>query len=78
MAKRTPGSVVIRWRDILEGKAHSLIYEYFRIKGPPFEIKESADKVSADSVPYEILQKAEDSYERHLYYLKHLQVRRAF
>lgn len=77
MAKRTPGAVMLRWRDVVEGKGESLIADYLKIKGVALDV-ESADVSSADSVPYEILRKAEDCYERHLYYLKSLQVRRAF
>lgn len=77
MAKRTPGAIVLRWQDVLEGRAESLIADYLSIKGVTLDT-ESADEKSADSIPYEILQKAEDCYERHLYYIKTLQVRRTF
>jgi hypothetical protein len=76
MAKRTPGAVVIRFRDITNDKVEELISDYLKIKGLKISIKEK--KSPENQVPYEILSKAEDCYERHLYYLKNLEVRRAF
>jgi len=77
MAKRTPGAVLLRWRDMVEGEANTLVRDYLKVNDLDLK-KESADETSADSVPYEIIRKAEDCYERHFYYLKHLELRRAF
>jgi hypothetical protein len=77
MAKKTPGAVVLTWRDLAENKFDTLVYDYLGTNGMPLKAK-IAEESLADSVPYEILHKAEDCYERHLYYLKSLQIRRTF
>lgn len=77
IAKRTPGAVVLTWRDLLEDKAKNLISDYLQIDCPSLEIRSSGESPE-DLLSYEMFQKSQECYERHLYYLKSLQLRRSF
>jgi hypothetical protein len=70
MAKRTPRALLITWHDLAEGGAFGKMEDFFKLKEKlkpePFEFPEENEPAP------QLLEEAQDSYERHLYYLKHL------
>lgn len=74
MAKRTPGAVWITWPDIAKGKALPLIADYLGLDG--FALNPMPQEESMDVVPLSIVEKAQDAYERFLFFSKSLNLRR--
>jgi hypothetical protein len=75
MAKNTPGAVLLTWDDLADGRGFALIEEYLHLKtqlSPAFYDFVEKD---VDVVPHELVEKAQDSYERYLYYLRHLDLK---
>ena len=72
MAKRTPKGLIVTWDSLNSGKAFPAIEEHLDLINPikPFGFTDE----SKDLVHYETIQEAQDSYERHLYYMKHLPI----
>jgi|GEM_PF-6906722 len=75
MAKRTPGAVLLTWNDLATGKGLPLIEEYLRLKTPLIHHAELFTHSELDDVPNEIIEKSQECYERHLYFLRHLELR---
>lgn len=75
MAKRTPGAVLLTWEDLANAHGFPLLEEYLGLNTPlrsdiKFEVEEN------DLVEHSLVEEAQDSYERHLYYLKQLDLKR--
>jgi hypothetical protein len=73
MAKRTPKGVVLTYQNILDGKGLNLIEDLLEINSIKHDPLVYQDKVIEDNFSPDLMEKAEESYERHLYYLKQLQ-----
>ena len=70
MAKRTPNALLITWPDLADGRAFHKIEEFLNLKN---ELKSTTlSFIEEHELSPEFVEKAQDSYERHLYYLKHL------
>ena len=70
MAKRTPNAMLVLWQGLSNGDAFSKIENFLDLKdllNPPHT---SFVETKPEEVKY--FDEAQDSYERHLYYLKHL------
>ena len=79
MAKRTPGSVLLTYDDLSEGKGLDLISEYLELP-QPIEFSPSSLSSLNRSFGTDLLGKGhrlevEDSYERYLYFLRNLSLR---
>ena len=57
------------------GKGLPLIEEYLRLKTPLIHHAELFTHSELDDVPNEIIEKSQECYERHLYFLRHLELR---
>ena len=68
MAKQSPGAVFLTWQDLLDGQGQPLIENYLNLKEQLNTgiFPESTD----DNVPIELIEQAQDSYERYYYYLR--------
>ena len=69
MAKMTKGAVFLTWDELVAGKGFDLLTSYLNLK-PAVEPMPLETPVIR-KYPYDLLQKADESYERHLYYLRH-------
>ena len=70
MAKRTPNALLVTWNDLSNGRAFSCIEKLLNLKE---ELKPTHQSFMVENEPApEYQEKSQDSYERHLYYLKHL------
>ena len=74
MAKRTPGAVFLTWGDLAAGKGLPLIENYLRLKNPLEHNAALFAQSDMDEVPHEIIEKSQECYERHLYFLRNLQL----
>jgi hypothetical protein len=72
MAAKTPGAVFLTRDDI--GKGLEIIDDYLNLKDP-LVLKDYPENKS-EYVPSNILESCEQSYEKHLYFIKHLDLRR--
>jgi hypothetical protein len=71
MAKRTPGSVLLTWDDMQSGAAFPLLEDYLGLK-EPLAGTELFIKSVNDRVPFQVVEHAQDAYEKYLYKLKNL------
>ena len=70
MAKRTPNALLIKWQDLADGNIFQTIEEFLGLKE---KLKPTHQSFTVEEEPTpEFFEEAQDSYERHLYYLKHL------
>lgn len=74
MARQTPGAVLLTWEDVANGKGLPLVEEYLGLK-EPLKINELKEN-EQNFIDLSIISDAQESYERHLYYLKQLDLRR--
>ena len=74
MAKRTPGAVCLTWNDMESGDGLPLIEQYLRLKIPLEHRPEFFVSKAVDDLPHEIESRSQDCYERHLYFLRNLQL----
>ena len=73
MAHKTPKAVFVTWQNLLDGKGYDLIDDYLNLKDPLVFNPNAFDKYKkfTDTLsPYEFIEKAENHYERCLYFLK--------
>jgi hypothetical protein len=74
-ARNTPGAVVLTWDNLNNGKGLDLIENYLDLKSPlKYEDGNFLDK-SWENVPYPLLKEAEECYERHYFYLHHINLK---
>jgi hypothetical protein len=69
MAKRTPNCIVLTWEDLHAKRGLNLLEEYLNLKDP-LKIK-NFERVE-NVLNRDLINKGQDSFERHLYYLKKL------
>jgi len=74
MAPKTPGAIFLTWRNIEEGKGLHLIEDYLQLKEPL--IYEGENALYEDVLPIDTCNKAQDVFERYLYYLRHQDLRK--
>jgi len=67
MAKRTPKAVFLTWQDLADGRGQILIERYLNLKNPLGPV--SFSEPTEDETPPELIEQAQDSYERYYYYL---------
>lgn len=72
MAKRTPGAILLTWNNLVEKKGLSLLEDYLGVKDIEFDpvLLNLYQRDFPKLVDYKMLSKAQDAYERYLYYLK--------
>lgn len=70
MARQTPQAVISTYQTLASEEKLKEIEKYLNLSSP-LEWGEKAEDEILD-IPLEVLSKAEESYERHLYYLKNL------
>jgi hypothetical protein len=75
MAKNTPGSPLLTWNDLATGRGFSTIEEYLHLKSPLEPRSGGFTDETQDELPVALCEKAQDSYEKHLYYLKRLNLK---
>jgi hypothetical protein len=68
MARNTPGAVLATWEDLTTGRANPLIEDYLNLREQLPAIEELP--ASRDICPFELIQQAEKSYEKYLFYLR--------
>lgn len=75
MARNTPGAVLTTWNGLRSGEASPLIREYLDLKTPLTKValRGETSEVLDDSD----IKDMEECYERHLYFLKHQDLRLA-
>jgi phytoene dehydrogenase-like protein len=75
MARNTPKAVYLTWDDLQKAESLEIIEEYLRLKTPlefkPYPVFEP------EGVATDIVEEAQDTYERHLYQIKQLNLSRA-
>ncbi len=71
MAINTPGAVLTTFEEAMSGKSLPLIEEYLNLNEP---LKPKNNKIieTENKIPLEINKKGEESFEKHLYYLRNL------
>jgi len=79
MAKRTPGAVLLTWDDLTSRRGLPLVEEYLRLNRK-LELSETVlatleRQFVTDLLAYPLLEAAESSYERHLFFLKNQQLK---
>lgn len=76
MARMTPGAILLTWDNLKDGKGMDLIKDYVGMK---YKADISKEKFkysnSSSNIDYRILQKADECYERHYYYLRQLNLK---
>lgn len=72
MAKQTPGSVLLTWDDMQKPETYSLLTEYLELNVPLSKLETEFLDSSKDELDWDVIDKAQESYERHLYYLRQL------
>ena len=75
MAKQTPGAVMLTWEDLANEQGLPLIDEYLGLKESLRFVNEFEENCE-DHLEHSVIEKAQDAYERHLYYLKQLDLNR--
>lgn len=79
MAKRTPGSILLTYDDLSEGKGLDLISEYLELPQPiefsPLSLSSLNRSFGTDLLGKGHRLEVEDSYERYLYFLRNLSLR---
>lgn len=74
MAKRTPGAILLTWRDLVDGKGMDLIQNYLNLKDPisydPALLAPYIRTFSNNLIGVNLLSETQDAYERYLYFLK--------
>ena len=68
MSKRTPGAIFFTFDDLVAKRKLDLIEKYLNLKKPivPTELTEQ----TIDVIDVDIINEAQESYDRHFYYLK--------
>lgn len=72
MAKRTQKGVLLTYQNILDNRGINLIEDLLEIDSIKHDPNIFQDKVIKDDFSPDLMEKAEESYERHLYYLRQL------
>jgi len=75
MAKHTPGAVLLQNKDLANGTGYAPIEEYLDLKEPLTPSYDSFIEEEINDIPPEIYEPGEESYERHLYFLKQLDLK---
>lgn len=78
MAKRTPGAVLLTWDDLITSRFDGEVEQYLNLKTPIQKLSkfyEPYQKEFANVIPASFMKWAEESYERHLYFLKNQDLR---
>lgn len=74
MAKRTPGAILLTWKDLANAKGMDLIQNYLNLKDPisfdPALLSPYIRSFSNNLIGVDLLNESEDAYERYLYFLK--------
>lgn len=74
MAKRTPGAILLTWNNLVDSKGMSLIQEYLNIKEPiewdSALLNPYIRNFSTNLIGIDLLNEAQDAYEKYLYFLK--------
>lgn len=73
MAKKTPGAILLRWQDLSTREGLELVEDYLNLKQPLEERLFSSPEITLAS---ELTDKSQDVFERHLYYLNNLDLRK--
>ena len=80
MAKRTPGAVLLTFQELESSKGIDTITDYLGLKQPIWYDPRVLDpvKVKVGQIPVDarIMEMAEEGFERYLYFLKSLDLRR--
>ena len=72
MAKRTPNAVLLTYQNLIDGNGFGLIDEMLELNQPLIPNPERFQQKSPNTFSSDLIKKAEDSYERHLYFLRQL------
>jgi hypothetical protein len=76
MAKRTPGAVFLTWDDLSSGKGFDLIEEYLGLKEMlKLGLDFFTDLLLTDKITSDLVKSGDECYERHLFYVKQLDLR---
>ena len=78
MARCTPGAVLLTWNDMATGSGLPLIEEYLQLRTPLLKQNDLFVPNALDEIPLEIERQGQESYERHLYYLRQLPLKSNF
>ncbi len=70
MAKRTKDSIFLTWEDFSSGKAFDLIEKYLDLRTALNVKSEHFNQEYIDSFDENLLNQAQDAYERYYYYMK--------
>jgi hypothetical protein len=77
MARRTPGAVLLTWDDMVTGRGFPLLEKYLYLKEPLVNDDSLWKPAQSNpNVTSAMLEHAQRSYERYLYYLRNLKLRR--
>lgn len=75
MARKTPGAVLLTWEDMATGRGFKVLEEYLNLK-EPLALREFPRAPAKSFVGGPLVTQAQSSYERYLYYLRNLPLRR--
>ena len=73
MAKRTPGAVFMTWEDLVTNRSLSLVEKYLGLKEPiQFSVESLVPFITHKTglLDKKLLDLCQDSYEKHLYFLR--------
>lgn len=77
MAKRTPNALFLTYTDLATGDGLPLVEKYLSLKQPLIHTPELYEmRVWPNLVGMEGMQQAQRSFERHMYFLRHLRLTR--
>ena len=71
MARMTPGAVLLTWDNLRDGKGMDLVSKYLNIKYV-LPMKDEFSSSPVTKIDYNILQKADECYEKYYYSLRQL------
>jgi hypothetical protein len=72
VAKRTPNSIFLTFEDLKNENSMNTIKEFLSLKYAPIAPELSSLEVKKDIIPYNLLIKAEESYEKYYAFLKNV------
>jgi hypothetical protein len=76
MAKQTPGAVLLTLDDMQKEKTFLILEEYLNLNVPLTRLDTEFQEAAKDELDWEVVDTAQESYERHLFYLNQLDLRR--
>lgn len=75
MARQTPGAVFLTWDNVVAGQGYDLIEDYLDLNTPLQPEHDQFLNRFPDFVNYNLINKAEEAYEKYLYYMRQLDLR---